>query len=488
MGTEYKLLKDRVEKLGDILSAVNFDSPVVASHLLVGACVEMSRIGGVLNGLKHPSYLHKLLVLGYSYANPIEKSLARVKQELERCEVLSHEYYHAFSRMREYGRPVYDEGIKERSAYAKCSIDPLLDDDRACWERMALLVENASYGNSPSCVSPLPDLHPYHEYVWEIIDAMNRAIKIIIASAQQIDAFLVKPTAGMIEELLASKFNDARQGWLESRVKRDFDYDRRECLKFVAEGSRESMELELEFLRDRESGLSSDNEYCEIWRALRLNYDNVADEYDLRRAANDLHRMAWADDLEKECNDLYFIAEDALLYSYIFSGIKRLKEELGKNDEPKVKNDIKSADVVDLSKDDVKKDFQNGNRGRKAESLFDNPKTQSEYAELFSGFLTSRKTYAKVDTKKDNYINKAFVALYRICVKNNLVGKSLNGRACYRFLVDDCKYQVCSNEKTYGTFIKQYAEKVISRDNVSKKYIEDISLIETKMENFMKNK
>ena len=128
----------------------------------------------------------------------LEKSLARVKQEVERCEVLSHEYYHAFSRMREYGRPVYDEGIKERSAYAKCSIDPLLDDDRACWKRMASLVENASYGNSPCCVSPLPDLHPYHEYVWEIIDAMNRGIKIIIVSAQQIDAFVAKPTAEMV--------------------------------------------------------------------------------------------------------------------------------------------------------------------------------------------------------------------------------------------------------------------------------------------------
>lgn len=85
----------------------------------------------------------------------------------------------------------------------------------------------------------------------------------------------------------------------------------------------------MEFLKSSLKDLSSEYDYNEVWKTLRLNYNNVTDEYDFRGVANDLHRMGWKKVVE-EYGDLYYVAEDAVMYSYIFSGIKRLKEELGK--------------------------------------------------------------------------------------------------------------------------------------------------------------
>lgn len=338
MRTEYELLKDRVEKLGDILSAVNFDSPVVASHLLVGACVEMSRIGGVLNGLKYPPYLHKLLVLGYSYANPIEKSLARVKQEVERCEVLSHEYYHAFSRMREYGRPVYDEGIKERSAYAKCSIDPLLDDDRACWKRMASLVENASYGNSPSCVSPLSDLHPYHEYVWEIIDAMNRGIKIIIASAQQIDAFVAKPTAEMVAYWMENVFETFRdKRWKDSFVRKIFEAERKKA-RFKRHGR--NKESELDFLEKELESFSKGCSDSLLEDALVRHYDEMTGECNFEKAAQ--YVLPYWDSVKDESSEcLEDYVENLMMIRYVMDEIACISKKQEKGEKTIVSDGAK---------------------------------------------------------------------------------------------------------------------------------------------------
>lgn len=478
------MLCSRIKKFESIVDAVDLESPLTASHLLVAACVEGYSIYSVLR-----SWLKKeknmLLSYGCSRLQPITPLWTNLQSATRNlAEGTGRVFYVAYQQTEGVFTQIHiEKKLRDTAESARNDIEQALEEEWSVLQRIVRYSQR-------EC-NYVVDLKKdsLHKEVYPMLDFL----KCLLAESQkisaEIDAFLVKPTAGMIEELLASKFNDARQGWLESRVKRGFDYDRREFLKFVAEGSRESMELELEFLRERESGLSSDNEYCEIWRALRLNYDNVADEYDLRRAANDLHRMEWADDIEKECNYLYFIAEDALLYSYIFSEIKRLKEEQEKNDEPKVKNDIKSADVVDLSKDDVKKDLQNGNRGRKAESLFDNPKTQSEYAELFSDFLNSRKkTNVKVDTKMDNYINKAFVAFYLICRAKGLVEKTVNGHASYRFLLNDCRLEFECGEKTYGGFIRTYVNEVTKRDTkVNEKYAEKILTIRAKIEDFMKN-
>ncbi len=92
--------------------------------------------------------------------------------------------------------------------------------------------------------------------------------------------------------------------------------------------------------------------------------------------------------------------------------------------------------------------------GRKVENLFltNNPQ---EIVDLFVKFLKKHNSFSKViDTRKNNYINRAFVTFYRIWLDKNMVFLPPNGNACYRFLKDDCGLNMVSEMKTYATFIR----------------------------------
>lgn len=93
--------------------------------------------------------------------------------------------------------------------------------------------------------------------------------------------------------------------------------------------------------------------------------------------------------------------------------------------------------------------------GRSSEALFEDGR--QEQVMLFTDFLKEHHRFStEVDTRKGNYVNKAFIAFYAQWMKSRLVSAQPNGNACYRFLKDDCGLSMKSEKKTYANFIRAY--------------------------------
>lgn len=476
-----------IERLGKIVSAVYMLSPIEASHLLVAACMETCKLNEELDFYGAYDKTINILIEGFRHDKPIlDENMEIIAKQIEILKNGAKQYYNAYSIERESGRSIYDEDKKTISKISRDSLESWMKREKECLTFIESITTHLSFKESPSCITPFPDVNSYHEYMWEMVCVLEKMIRDCMSKSRRIDELVSSPVPEMVSCYLRWKYQVFEEEvWPDSECKIKFD----SAWKDNNSPSRNYNE-KLAFLEEEKGKyLSSPNKKHAtiLWEILHINY-NMDDGTCDFETAGDTIIGHWEKIRDAELKYVDEYAEKLIMASYIEGKIKRLKEEQEKNDEPKVKNDIKSADVVDLSKDDVKKDFQNGNRGRKAESLFDNPKTQSEYAELFSGFLTSRKTYAKVDTKKDNYINKAFVAFYLTCCAKGLVGKSVNGHACYRFLLNDCRLESGCDEKTYGGFIRTYVNEVTKRDTkVNEKYAEKILTIRAKIEDFMKN-
>lgn len=138
----------------------------------------------------------------------------------------------------------------------------------------------------------------------------------------------------------------------------------------------------------------------------------------------------------------------------------------GKTDVSQILKSFFSKDVAEAEVVSEEEDFlsKTGKRdvnqiityksGRKVENLFLTNNTQ-DMVDLFVKFLKKHNSFSKlIDTRKNNYINRAFVTFYRIWLDKNMVFLPPNGNACYRFLKDDCGLNMVSEMKTYATFIR----------------------------------
>lgn len=468
-----------IERLGKIVSAVYMLSPIEASHLLVAACMESCKLNEELDFYGAYDKTINILIEGFRHDKPIlDESMEIIAKQIEILKNGAKQYYNAYSIERESGRSIYDEDKKTISKISRNSLESWMKREKEYLTFIESITTHLSFKESPSCITPFPDVNSYHEYMWEMVCVLEKMIRDCMSKSRRIDELVSSPVPEMVSCYLRWKYQVFKEEvWPDSECKIKFD----SAWKDNNSPSRNYNE-KLAFLEEEKGKyLSSPNKKHAtiLWEILHINYNTDDGTCNFETAGYTIIGH-WEKIRDAELEDVDEYAEKLIMASYIEGKIKRLKEELNGNT---------PTTSIEPLKDNVKKVSQKGGRGRKAESLFNSPATQMEYVNLFVDFLKkSKKSSVVVDSSMDNYVNKAFVALYRICFKNNLVDKSVNGRACYRFLVDDCKCKVSSNEKTYGTFIKRYAEKVISRDNESKKYIEDISLIETNMEEFMKNK
>ncbi|MBQ8521545.1 MAG: hypothetical protein IJ456_09285 [Bacteroides sp.] len=92
--------------------------------------------------------------------------------------------------------------------------------------------------------------------------------------------------------------------------------------------------------------------------------------------------------------------------------------------------------------------------GRTPEPLCADGNAQ-ERAVLFVDFLKEHKAFSReINTRKDNYINRAFAVFYREWLRAKAVPTLPNGSACFRFLKEDCSLSMTADMKTYGTFIR----------------------------------
>lgn len=118
-------------------------------------------------------------------------------------------------------------------------------------------------------------------------------------------------------------------------------------------------------------------------------------------------------------------------------------------------------------------------RIREVNPLFDDEKLQQRRAFLFVAFLKKHKrSSGKLNCKKDDYINRAFVAFYRKWALKD--GKKLqpNGSACFRFLTGYCELDGDDvSMKGWGDFIR----KKISDEKF------DLKGVDLEVEDFLRN-
>ena len=108
--------------------------------------------------------------------------------------------------------------------------------------------------------------------------------------------------------------------------------------------------------------------------------------------------------------------------------------------------------------------------GRKPDSLFDDESITEVWAEKFIAFLNMRnKTgHQKINSQRDNYINKAIVAFLLYWKGKDLItiGEgNYKGRPCFKFLTENCGKESEISIDTYNTFFiscmkdKEYLDK-----------------------------
>ena len=108
--------------------------------------------------------------------------------------------------------------------------------------------------------------------------------------------------------------------------------------------------------------------------------------------------------------------------------------------------------------------------GRKPDSLFDDETITEVWAEKFIAFLNkhNKTGHQKINSQRDNYINKAIVAFLLYWKGKDLItiGEgNYKGRPCFKFLTENCGKESEISIETYNTFFincmkdKEYIDK-----------------------------
>lgn len=108
--------------------------------------------------------------------------------------------------------------------------------------------------------------------------------------------------------------------------------------------------------------------------------------------------------------------------------------------------------------------------GRKPDSLFDDESITEDWAKKFIAFLNkhNKTGHQKINSQRDNYINKAMVAFLLHWKKIGLLSideGNFKGRPCFKFLTEKCRKESEISIETYNTFFincmkdKEYIDK-----------------------------
>lgn len=95
--------------------------------------------------------------------------------------------------------------------------------------------------------------------------------------------------------------------------------------------------------------------------------------------------------------------------------------------------------------------------GRKPESLFGDESITDKWATIFTAFLNkhNKTGHQKINSQRDNYINKAMVAFLLYWNKKGLIKiekGNYKGRPCFKFLTEKCGKASEISIETYNTF------------------------------------
>lgn len=113
------------------------------------------------------------------------------------------------------------------------------------------------------------------------------------------------------------------------------------------------------------------------------------------------------------------------------------------------------------SEDEVKQPVKTGGGRRKTPLFMKDDGTKDEEltrkkAELFTAYLAQHHSASsrQMEVQNENYIAKVFIAFYQRWRREGSVSNTINGRACFRFLNEECGLACGTTEKAYGDWIK----------------------------------
>ena len=111
---------------------------------------------------------------------------------------------------------------------------------------------------------------------------------------------------------------------------------------------------------------------------------------------------------------------------------------------------------------------------RKKECIFkdESEENRKKRAGEFMSFLKKHNKTGnnEINSAADNYINTAFYAFLEYWKDNEIVDISTNGRACYRFLTEDCKINASVDINTYNS--------AFSKFDIKDKFMQKVALID----------
>lgn len=445
MGTEYKLLKDRVEKLGDILSAVDFDSPVVASHLLVAACVEGYRVYGALYNLCRKGK-SMILTLGYRVSEPLEPDVQKLADMLEKM-------------VKDDSILVYFKAYQSNVLEKTSRFDFLLEDVEEAQKDIECALEDEKrvlkniyrFCLDQSCCPLKIDHVSHYKSIYPMMDFLRSLMNELKKCAAKIDASVSSPTAEMVACWMKNSFKAFKEKGLEaSFLKKCFESDRRKV--------RLRNKSELEFLEKELDGyLNADGDSL-LGAALFRNYDMESGECDFMKTAWEV-LPDWDCVNDESTTDLEDYAENLMMAAYVRGEIARISGEQKAKDEATdfyIEDEGNINEVADLSKGDVisKSKRSKNNSGRSL--IFRTEEEQRKWAESFNEFLKKHKQFNEkgLTKEKDSYINRALAFFVDAWKKEGIYNTESYNNAPSGFLYYYCEIRGIGL-KTHGNACQQ---------------------------------
>lgn len=216
--------------------------------------------------------------------------------------------------------------------------------------------------------------------------------------------------------------------------------------------------------------------YNELKKLLSTNFCIIIEGHENRKKANELSKYIGKeyvvyDDMEAYEMKYYFLMKIIKLEKnrYVFSNKKKIANYVFMHRKELSEYDIKSffrfkkmcelvyADLDVMKPQNTK---QKAKVGRGKESIFvdDSARNRKDRANEFKAFLNkhNKTKNQRLTCSLSNYINQAFYAFLKYWKKKQIVNNITNGRACFRFLTEDCEIEATINDSTYNSAFSNF--------------------------------
>lgn len=336
MGTTYELLKGKIKKLECVVAAVDLESPLTASHLLVAACVEAKKLVGILTSLRLESS-RCLLAWGYGCKVPVAGLFSDVSACVRRLDNDSDVYYDAYQLPRDIDgcyELVNSAQVEDEIAEAKESVAQMIREERTVLGSLSKWDVDNRNNFFPG------DVKSYHEDIYGMICLLADLVDVCMERAKGVDADIANPSVEMVAYWMEDVFETFRKEKMgDSLIKKLFETERK---KASLKRHGRSKECELDFLEKELESFSKGCGDSLLEFALVRHYDEVTGECDFEEAARDV--LPYWDSVKDEGSEcLEDYAENLMMIRYVRDEIARISGEQKAEDEPKVNKGAKGG-------------------------------------------------------------------------------------------------------------------------------------------------